>query len=233
LAELAAGAGAAIDVAVVSYGADASGRVELRTSLEGAAEDHKVIGHAELAAAALRVEEVIEQVSNGIGGLIEINRKKPVFVQSEPAFPGGAAEALTAAGELTSLWQAMRLGKPGLTIVLHLSGGCFPAEELEQALSPLRKPGMEQPHLYHLVLTESPHRSLAYPADAAAIEDPTLRRLWGLSSPLLGRQELAAKRPAVSGQSRGFVVNGRFDLLVEGIRLALAGSETRTDCRAP
>jgi hypothetical protein len=87
--------------------------------------------------------------------------------------------------------------------------------------------------LYHLVLTESPHRSLAYPADPAAIEDPALTRLWELSSPLVGRQELAAVKPAVSGESRGFVVNGRFDLLLEGIRLALAGLQPRTDSRAP
>ncbi len=71
-------------------------------------------------------------------------------------------------------------------------------------------------------MTESPHPSLAYVPDPARIQSDGIRKLWELSSPLLGRQTLADKRPAVSAESRGFVVNGKFDLLLDGIKAVQA-----------
>lgn len=46
--------------------------------------------------------------------------------------------------------------------------------------------------------------------------------LWRLSSPLLGREVLAAEKPTISDQSRGFVVNSRCNLLMETLKRAVA-----------
>jgi len=67
------------------------------------------------------------------------------------------------------------------------------------------------------VLTESPHRSLAYPSDTSRMESPALQRLWEVSSPLLEAEKLVARHRTLCAQSRGMVVNGKFDLLVEMI----------------
>ena len=74
--------------------------------------------------------------------------------------------------------------------------------------------------LYHCVLTESPHASVAYPAEPSAIQRPELVRLWESTSPLLGSPTLAARKATVTEQSRGLVINGRFDLLLDGIEAA-------------
>ena len=72
--------------------------------------------------------------------------------------------------------------------------------------------------LYHLVSTESPHPSLAYPSPGDPIsDDPTIQKLFEISSPLAGREAIATNRPGIEAESRGFVVNGQFDLLVDGI----------------
>lgn len=75
--------------------------------------------------------------------------------------------------------------------------------------------------LYHLAVTPSPHRSLAYPGRPDGIEDPVLLKLWELSSPLLGAGTLAAERPAVTPDARGIVINGKFDLLLDGLLAAM------------
>ena len=77
------------------------------------------------------------------------------------------------------------------------------------------------PTLYHLLSTETPHKSLAYPAGDEAIDSVGFKALWAATSPLLARQRLAADRPAVTPDSRGMVINGKFDLLLEGIKDAL------------
>jgi hypothetical protein len=215
-------------VAVVSYGADASGAVEVCASLAGSPEGRDVIRDTELSAAAVRVEQVTEQVSNGIGGLVEVTRKRPVFVDLEPAAAASPVAAFEAVRDLSERWrESCPEGSPA-PVVLHLSRGRFDSEQIDEAVGVFE--GMAAaPLLHHLIVTESPHPSLAYPADAEGIEDAALRRLWDASGPLVAREALAGRKPAVSERSRGFVVNGRFDLLVEGLGLALAGSQPGAD----
>jgi hypothetical protein len=118
-------------------------------------------------------------------------------------------------------------------VVLHLTRGRFDPAEIQEAVGPLREAGVPAAVLYHLVMTESPHRSLAYPAAATPIEDPSLARLLELSSPLLGRRGLASEKPAVSPESLGMVVNGRFDLLLDGMVEALAASHVDPGSQSP
>jgi hypothetical protein len=65
--------------------------------------------------------------------------------------------------------------------------------------------------VYHLVVTEEPHPSLAYPPSAEEIEDPNVRLLAELSSPLA---DDFADNPAVQPGARGLVVNGKFECLL-------------------
>jgi len=214
----------AVDVAVVSYGLDPGGQVELRTTLEGPLAGQTVVPHTALESGALRVEEFQEEISNGLGGLITVTRKKPVFLELEPTAAAPPAEALVAVARIAADWCALHPNACVPPIVLHLTRGRGDAAALEQAVGPLKAVsiGAGPLALYHLVVTEAPHKSIAYAQAAADFDDPGLQALWALTSPLLGRERLGAQRPAITPESRGMVVNGKFDLLLEEVKRALA-----------
>jgi len=176
-----------------------------------------------LAGGALRVEEVTEQVSNGIGGLVSVARKKPVFLDLKPTDAAAPSPAFAAVKGLLDPWRKDHAASRVAPVVLHMTRGRIEPDEIERAVGQLDEAGPFT--LYHLVLTESPHPSVAYPAEPTKIREAALVKLWELTSPLLGRQALAARNPAVTPESRGIVINGKFDLFVDGIVEALTASE--------
>ena len=203
-----------VEVAVVSYGADPMGRLDLRTTLAGPLEGRTFASGVELEAGSLRIAEVTEQIPNGIGGLISFTRKKPIFLDIEAAAATAVTPALEAVGRLVADWRTRHPGSMCPPVVLHLTRAKLDPEEASAALDGLYRTGAV---LYHLVVTESPHRSLAYPNTPENIADPVLQKLWQWTSLLLGSDRLAVEKRTVAADSRGMVINGRFDLLLDGI----------------
>src|SRR5262249_10645252 len=162
------------------------------------------------------------QMSNGIGGLIDVTRRKPIYFDLEPTAAADPGPALAAAGLLVADWGRRNpaLGPPGVVpFARGATGGVGPDSAMGQ-LTPPAAPG-PAPVIYHLVATEAPHRSLAYPASNADIDEPNLAQLWSLTSPLMGRQQLSAERPTIHPEARGMVINGKFDLILAGLKHAL------------
>jgi hypothetical protein len=209
LAQIAKRGKGRVEAAVVSYGAAAAGGTDVQVGFAGPLIGRAVVSDAELAAGPLRVEEVTEKVSNGIGGLVEFTRKKPVFIDLPPTAAASAAPAMQAVGQLVGEWNARHAGDPVRTIVLHLTRGRFDPAELP--------PPADGALHYYLIVTESPHRSLSYPGRPDRIDDPLLTQLWQQSSPLAGAERLAAGRPALAADARGIVINAKFDLLLDGL----------------
>ncbi len=209
LGEIARRADGRIDVAAVAYGAGAEGQVEVATALGGPLAGQTVVSAAALAGGALRTDEVSEQVSNGIGGLLTLTRRRPVYIDLAPAAAAPPQAAFAAAAECLAGWRPEE--GPSGAVLLHFTRGAASGEETAAAAAQLAAP--QGPWLYHLVLTESPYRSIAYPDDPASIDDPRLEALCRHASPLAGASQIAQRRPAVSPRARGLVVNGRFDLL--------------------
>jgi len=212
-----------VDAAVVCYGADAGGQTVVETTFSGRLAGRTVVGDADLAGGALRVDEVTEQVSNGIGGLVSVTRKRPIFVDLKPTAAALPAPGFAAVAELIDDCRKDHAESPVLPVVLHMTRGRFEPALIEEAVARLSKAGRLV--LYHLVLSESPHASLAYPAEPTKMQHPGLAKLWELTSPLLGSRTLAAGKRAVLPESRGMVINGKFDLLLDGIEEALVGHE--------
>jgi hypothetical protein len=208
-----------IHTAVVSCGTDAAGGPLVQTTFGGALAGRAVVPDTDLPAGALRVEDVSRQVSNGIGGLVQVTRKRPVFVELEPTVPVDPKPGFAAVKDLVTRWQADHPSSIVSPIVLHLTRGRFEPSRINEAVGQLHDLG--NVGLYHLIVTESPHPSLAYVADPEKTQSAELRKLWELSSPLQGRQTLSEKGPAVSPDSRGIVINGKFDLLMDAIHEAL------------
>jgi hypothetical protein len=212
-----------VEVGIASYGLDGSGQPDVRVGFEGPLTGRATVPQSELAAGAIRVEEFEEEMSNGVGGLIRVKRKKPIYFDLEPTAGAPAAEAFAAIARMLADWCA---GHPAAClppVVLHLTRGRGEPAELEQALGQVRAiaAAAGPAVLYHLVATEAPHTSLAYPDTPEQLADPTLRKLWELTSPLLGGERLAAEYP-VKADSRGMVVNGKFDLFLDEIKKTLA-----------
>ncbi|HVA45436.1 MAG TPA: hypothetical protein VNH11_03545 [Pirellulales bacterium] len=211
-----------VDVALVSYGLDSSGEVDVR-GFEGPLAGQSVVHHTDLAAGALRVEESEEQVSNGIGGLISLTRKKPIYFDLEPTAAAPPVTAFERVAELAAEWCRQHRAACLAPVVLHLTRGQIEPGDVDWIAGALaRVDSAAGPvTLYHLVVTEEPHKSLAYPASDEELQSPALKKLWATTSLLLDGERLAADKRPVTAESRGMVVNGKFDLLVDPVRHAL------------
>ncbi len=221
LKKISAFTGGDVDVALVSYGLDSTGQIDLCTTFQLLLEGQTIVRHSDLPQGALRVEEFPEEVSDGAGGLITVTQKKPIFVEWEPTAAASPAPAFQAVRDIVGEWALQHSNPCLMPIVLHLTRGRFDPWEIEQAVELLRSVPLSPVTLYHLVATESPYKSLAYPATADEIDDEALRKLWELSSALLGRERLSVERRTIPAEARGMVINGKFDLLLEGVKDAL------------
>lgn len=216
----------AVDAAIVSYGLGAAGEAEVGTTFAGPLAGQTIAGPAALAQGAVRVEQFDEQLSNGVGGLVTVTRKKPIYFDLEPTTGAPPQAAFAAAARIAADWIAEHASACLAPVVLHLTRGYFDPAEVEQAAAALAEVrAFAGPvTLYHWVATESPHKSLVYPAGDGEIEEPALRKLFETSSPLLARERLSQEKPAISADARGIVINGKFDALLDGIKDALAAS---------
>jgi hypothetical protein len=222
IASIAKNGGGAVDVGIVSFGTDAVGELEVRSTLGFAgrtfARDHELLGEA------LRVDEFEEEIPDGVGGLIKVPRKRPILVEVEPTAATPATPAFNVVSELISTWIADHPTSSIPPIVLHLTRGKLDIADAESAIQQLQNittPSGAGVVIYHLVATEPPHATLLYPSSEFDSDDPCLQTLWRLSSPLLYRDELAAEKPSITGQSRGMVINGKFTLLLDALQRAM------------
>jgi hypothetical protein len=223
LAQLAKRGQGRFDCALVVYGSGRSGETEVATTFSGPLAGRSVVADADLAGGAMRVDETAEQVSNGIGGLISVTRKRPIYLDREPTAAADPAPAFAAVEALVADWRRRSGAGGARPVVLHLTRGQFAPEAIHGAVRRLGEAGPVA--LYHLVVTESPHPSVSYPAEPAAIRDAALKRLWELSSPLDGAEAISARKAGLSPASRGMVINGKFDLFIDAIQETLTPRE--------
>ena len=218
LAKLAKRPTHAIDIAIISYGTDSMEENEVRTSLEGNLSGKTIVRDSELSEGALRVDEFEQQVPNGLGGLMTIPVRKPIFIELEPTSAASPVPAFAAVGQVLSEWCGQHPQSCVPPIVLHLTRGQFEGAELDAAIGSLKaiESAVGPVSLCHLVVTETPHRSVVYAEQASELESAELQKLFELSSPVLDRQRLRVEKPwVVKAEARGIVVNGKIDLLLE------------------
>lgn len=214
-----------LELAVVTYGVDGAGETDVRATFEGPLVGQSFVKDEALTEGALRVEENWIQVPDGTGGLTSIPQTETIFLEQEPSAPAGTEEALNAAAGLVNQWCSEHPDACLPPVVVHLTRGPGDREAYHQHCQQLTDINTAAGSLvlYHLVVTEQPHRSVSYPADDSQLEWPGLQGLFELSSPLLGREELSVSKPTiVAADARGLVLNAKFDLLWDGIRAALA-----------
>lgn len=200
----------------VDVGLILSGAQSVETGFGGPLQGKSFVPDVELASGALRVEQFTEKVSNGIGGLVEISRSRPIFLDCEPTGPVQDMTPATAA--LSQLIQQSREAHEGrkvLPLIMHITGGALSPDDVAAMSSELAEMG--ELLVYCTVVPEEPQPIAAYPADAEQIATPSLAALWAMTSLLAGADGIAAKRSTISEASRGFVAAAKFDLLIDSI----------------
>lgn len=214
-----------LSVAVVSYGTDSTGETEVLSSFGAGLTGQSVVIDSELEHGAIRVEEITQQLDNGIGGLITRTQKRPIFFELEPTSATDPTSALQTVSSLISNWCHQHPQACTPPVVLHLTHGSQPASVLEPAIEALRSLSVTSGPalLYHVIATDAPHTSSSYCEDDSQLTGEGLLAAFSVSSLLLGREQLMESNPSlVLPQSRGFVVNGKFTFLMDAIRNALA-----------
>jgi hypothetical protein len=211
----------AVDVGVVTYGCDDVGAPDVRAVLEGGLAGRSFARDQELMSGAIRVVSAPEEMSDGAGGIMLIPHDRPILVDVEPSPAAPAAPAFARVAELITSWAASCPGNQNSPLVLHLTRGQLDVADAEQAVAQLQAlPAVAPVAVYHVVETETPCAALLCPDSEPAAGPEQLQWLWRLSSPLVGREVLAAEKPTVSAQARGFVVNGRCQLLLDAVKRA-------------
>jgi len=214
-----------IDVGIVSYGQGNDGQPEVRAAFDGPLSGRSLVRNSELPDGAIRVEEEETQISNGAGGLITIKKKTPIYFDVEPSTAATPQGAFEAAALMLREW-CDRHPHGAAPFVLHLTRGSHAPADIEAAAAMVGGLGTSagQSLLHVLVATEAPHKSLAYPDSAAEITQEGLQALWQAASVLPDWDKLqAAKRPYLTANSKGVVINGKFDVLGEEIAMAVSG----------
>ena len=214
-----------IEIAAISYGMDSVGEVEVRNTFEAGLSGRVLVPDTELESGAIHIQEVEQQLPNGIGGLITLMQKQFILIELEPTSAAPPQPGFEATAAAISDWCGRHPDACSPPVVLHLTRGQHSAGDLESAVAPLQSLSVSSGPvvIYHAIATETPHSSISYCETDADLDDPELQAAFAVSSPLLGREALTQSKPAlVKPQSRGIVVNGKFDLLLDGIREALS-----------
>ncbi len=128
----------AVDAAVVSYGLNSAGEPEVCTTFDGPLAGKSLVPQQELAEGAIRVEQFEEEVSNGIGGLVSVTRKKPIYFDLEPTAAASPGAAFAAVAGIVGDWLSQHPSARLAPIVVHLTRGTFDVTEIEAAVAPLK-----------------------------------------------------------------------------------------------
>ena len=163
-----------------------------------------------LANAPLRVEDKIQKIPDGAGGLVEQSVKFPVWI--DPRADGGTpmTEALNKSKQSLSGWVDQH---PGAfpPVVFNITDGEATDGDPRGAANALRELGTDDGTalLFNVHLSERRAPAVEFPSSDEILPDTFARRLFGMSSPLPPHLQTAARQEGYSVEdgTRGFVFN--------------------------
>lgn len=190
------------DVGVIGYGGTG-----VKSAIAGA---DMLLPISRLANAPIRVEDRVQKIADGAGGLVEQTVKFPVWV--DPKADGGTpmTQALTQSKAALGDWvSAHTAGFP--PVVFNITDGDATDGDPCGAAAALRELGTDDGTalLFNVHLSEHRAPAVEFPASEATLPDSFARRLFGMSSPLPPHLQTAARQEgyAVEDGTRGFVFN--------------------------
>jgi hypothetical protein len=190
------------DVGVIGYGA------RVKSALNTG--NGPIVPISRLANDPIRIEEKLQKVPDGAGGLVQQTVKFPVWV--DPQADGGTpmTEALAQGKQALEDWvqQHANAFPP---IVFNITDGEATDGDPSSAAGALKGLGTGDGTalLFNVHLSERRAPAVEFPSSDEQLPDSFARRLFGMSSQLPPHLQLAARQEgyAVDEETRGFVFN--------------------------
>jgi hypothetical protein len=192
------------DVGVIGYGAS------VKHALMLASDGSPIVPISRLANEPLRVEDRLQKISDGAGGLVEQSVKFPIWV--DPQAHGGTpmTEALTQGRQALSDW-VLQHASAFPPVVFNITDGEATDGDPCGAAQALQSLATEDGEalLFNVHLSDRRAPSVEFPSNDETLPDSFARRLFSMSSTLPPHLQSAARQEgyAVEDGTRGFVFN--------------------------
>jgi hypothetical protein len=193
------------EVGVLGYGGS-----KVAPVLGGALAGTPIVPIGRLANEPLRVEDRVQKVPDGAGGLVEQTVKFPIWV--DPRAEGGTPmNAALAQGHAALTDWVGRHSSAFPPAVFNITDGEATDGDPQPAAERLRALSTDDGSalLFNVHLSERRAPSVEFPTTDEGLPDAFAKRLFGMSSPLPPHLEAAARQEgyAAGEGSRGFVFN--------------------------
>lgn len=189
----------------------------------------------------LRVEKIKKKVSDGAGGLVEIEEEMAIYV--EPTCPRNGltpmAEALDFAKQLIEGWITKKPDNPAPVIINVSDGmpytGSNPIDDKEKTISTANSimninTGDGNPLIFNVHLGQPPFNETKFSSNENEVADEEGKLLFKISSKVPESYREAARKHefVTSEDSRGFVSNAGPETLVKFINFGSSGGSDLT-----
>lgn len=188
----------------------------------------------------LRVEKIKKKVSDGAGGLVEIEEEMAMYV--EPTCPRNGltpmAEALDFAKQLIEGWITKKPDNPAPVIINVSDGlpytGSNPIDDIEKTISTANSimninTGDGNPLIFNVHLGKAPFNETKFSSTENEVSDEEGKILFNISSKVPETyREAARKHEFITDvDSRGFVSNAGPETLIKFINFGSSGGTDR------
>lgn len=188
----------------------------------------------------LRIEKIKKKVSDGAGGLVEIDEEMAIYV--EPTSPQNGltpmAEALDFAKQLIEGWIAKKPENPAPVIINVSDGmpytGNNPLDDIEKTKSTANaimniNTGDGNPLIFNVHLGQPPFNETKFSSAENEVADQEGKLLFKISSKVPETYREAARKHefVTSEDSRGFVSNAGPETLIKFINFGSSGGTDR------
>lgn len=180
----------------------------------------------------LRMQQVKKKVSNGAGGLVEIDEQMPIFIEPTANGLTPMAEALSFAKELIEGWLQKKPDNPAPIIINVSDGMPYTGDSMQEAMNKTMTVSKEimsissadgNPLIFNCHLGEG--KSHSFNESINEIADEQAKFLFEISSELPESYKNAAVKHdfEVKTKSRVFVSNAKPEVLIKLIDFGSGG----------
>ena len=186
----------------------------------------------------LRIEKIKKKVSDGAGGLVEIEEEMAMYVEPTSNGLTPMAEALAFAKQLIEGWIAKKPDNPAPVIInvsdgMPYTGGDI-FEDIENTVSTANSimqinTGDGNPLIFNVHLGQAPFNETKFSSTENEIADEEGKLLFKISSKVPEAYREAARKHefVTDADSRGFVSNSGPETLIKFINFGSSGGSDR------
>ncbi len=205
-------------VGVIGYGANG-----VNPAFEGSLSGKNLVPISEIANNPARIEERKKKISDGAGGLVDINVKFPIWF--DPTANGGTpmVDAFKKANSIITEWISLN---PNCfpPVVIHITDGEStdgdPSDEMNKLTTQLSNDG--NVILFNLHTNAKSINPISFPGSEISLPDLNSEKLFNGSSLLPSFMRSVAAEEfslSLSDSARAFVLNGDIDLIITAIEI--------------